>query len=153
MADDSSTADPVLTRLTADMKTAMKAGEKDRLQVIRMLLTEARSADMQNPPSTPQAMVEAYEKRLVKGRAEFEKVGNADELAKLDAELKVVAEYTPKKASAAETLVLVDDFLAQHPELAGGDVGKATGLFMKQHGKNADAKAANRRIREVLQSR
>jgi uncharacterized protein YqeY len=33
------------------------------------------------------------------------------------------------------------------------DIGKATGLFMKQHGGNVDAKAANTRIRQILQGR
>ena len=147
------TADDVLTRLTADMKAAMKGGDKSRLQVIRMLVSEARSADLQKPPSTPQKMVSAYHKRLVKGREEYEKAGDADKLAELDAELAVVEGYVPQQASAAETDVLVDDFLAQHPEMGPRDVGKATGLFMREHGGNADAKSANARIREVLQSR
>ena len=153
MPDDTLTGDALVDKLTSDMKAAMKSGEKERLGVIRMLLTEARAADMQSPPTTPEAMVEAYEKRLAKGRGEFEKVGNTDELAKIDSELKIVGEYTPKKASSAETLVLVDDFLQLHPEFGASDVGRATGMFMKEHGKSADAKAANGRIREALQAR
>ena len=140
-----------LARLTADMKTAMKSGDKGRLQVIRMLVSEARAADLQKPPTTPPKAVEAYHKKLVKSRDDY--ADDPERLAALDAELKVVEDYVPKKTSSAETGVLVDDFLARHPEFAGSDVGKATGLFMREHGGNADAKAANARIREVLFSR
>jgi len=131
----------------------MKSADKERLGVIRMLLSDARAADMQTPPTTPEKMVQAYHKRLTKSREEYEKLGNAEELAKLDRELAVVADYVPKQADAGETAARVDAFLAEHPEFGQRDVGKATGLFMKSAGGNVDAKAANARIREVLATR
>ena len=150
MPDDNS---DIVTRLTADMKAAMKSGDKGRLGVIRMLLADAKGADLQKPPVTPQQAVESYHKKAQKDREQYAKLGDADRTAALDAELAVVQDYVPKKADAAATVTMVDAFLGEHPEFGQGDVGKATGLFMKQSGGNADAKAANQRIREVLQSR
>ena len=140
-------------RLTTDMKAAMKSGDKPRLSVIRMLLAEARNADLQKPPTTPEKMVAAHHKRLVKAREEYAKLGKAEEVSNLDTEIAVVEEYVPKAAGGEETAGLVDAFLAEHAEFGVGDVGRATGMFMKQHAGAADAASANARIREVLSSR
>ena len=158
MPDDTTPAPPttssdLISRLQADMKTALKAGEKEKLGVIRMLLAEAKNADLQKPPSTPQKMVEAHYKRLKKSREEYEKLGKPDEVAQLDREITVVEAYVPRQASAGDTANLVDAFLAEHPEFTGGDVGRATGQFMKANGGNVDPAAANARIRQVLSSR
>lgn len=143
----------LITRLQNDMKLAMKAGDKDRLSAIRMMLAEAKNADLQRPPSTPQKMVEAHQKRLRKSREEYERLGKADEVAKLDAELKVVEGYLPKQASAEQTAALVEAFLAAHPELTAADAGRATGMFMKEHAGRADPAAASAHIREALRGR
>jgi hypothetical protein len=118
-----------------------------------MMLSEARSADLQKPPTTPQKMIEAHAKRLRKGREEYEKLGKLEEVAKLDAELAVVSEYLPKQASPEETAKLVEAFLAEHPELSAADTGRATGMFMKQHAGQADAAAASAKLREGLAGR
>lgn len=144
------TENDLITRLQTDMKAAMKAGQKDRLSTIRMLLSEAKNADLQKPPSTPQKMVEAHGKRLRKAREEYERLGKLDEVSKLTAELAVVDEYLPRQASSEETAQLVDAFLAEHPELKSADAGRATGMFMKQHGGSVDPAAASARIREGL---
>ena len=143
----------LIDRLTADMKAAMKGGDKPRLSTIRMLLSEARTADLQKPPSTPEKMVAAHYKRLVKAREEYEKLGKSEEVTGLDTEIAVAEEYVPQQAAGGETAALVDAFLAEHAEFAKSDVGRATGMFMKKNGGSVDAAAANARIREVLSGR
>jgi hypothetical protein len=143
----------LISRLQNDMKAAMRAGEKARLGVIRMLLSEAKNADLQKPPTTPQKMVEAHGKRLRKAREEYERLDKADEVAKLDAELAVVDEYLPQQADAEESARLVAAFLAEHPELKAADTGRAMGMFMKQYGGVVDAALVAARIREGLAGR
>ena len=77
----------LISRLQSDMQAAMKAGQKDRVSTLRMLLSEAKNADLQKPPSTPAKMVEGHARRLRKAREEYEKLGKADEVAKLSAEI------------------------------------------------------------------
>ena len=102
------------TRLTEDMKTAMKSGQKDRLSVIRMVLSDVKNIDLMPNKPTAEQVVEAYAKKLRKSAEEYEKVGRPDEAAKLKSEIAIVEEYLPKKASAADTERLVDDFLAKN---------------------------------------
>ena len=137
------------TRLTEDMKTAMKSGQKDRLGVIRMLLSDVKNRDlMPNKPSAEQ-VVEAYAKKLRKGAEEYEKLGKPDEAAKFKSEIAIVEEYLPKKASPADTEKLVDEFLAKNP-FTEKDFGRAMGAFMKAHGGTVDAGAANQLLKKKL---
>jgi uncharacterized protein YqeY len=139
----------IVARLTEEMKTAMKSGQKDRLQVIRMLLSEAKNADLAPNKPTPMAMVEAYAKKLRKGAEEYEKINKPDEVAKLRSELTIVEEFLPKKLSGEETARLVDDFLSTN-SFTEKQVGQAMGAFMKAHGANVDAAIVNPLIRKKL---
>lgn len=139
----------LLTRLQTDMKTAMKSGDKDRLGVIRMLISDVRNIDLQPNKPTPEQAVEAYGKKLKKSLEEYEKLGKAEEVAKLRQEIAVVDEYLPKKASKEETEKLVDAFLAQN-SYTEKDVGKAMGAFLKLHAGTVDGGIVNPLIRAKL---
>ena len=93
--------------------------------------------------------VEAYAKKLRKSQEEYEKIGRADEVAKLKAELAIVEEYLPKKASPEETERLVDDFLAKN-SFTEKQVGQAMGAFMKAHGTTVDGGLVNPLFRKKL---
>jgi uncharacterized protein len=137
------------TRLTEDMKAAMKSGQKERLGVIRMLLSDVKNIDlMPNKPTAEQA-VAAYGKKLAKSIEEYEKINKPDEVAKLKSELAIVEEYLPKKASGADTEKLVDEFLANN-SFTEKDFGRAMGAFMKAHGSEVDAGAANQLLKQKL---
>jgi uncharacterized protein YqeY len=137
------------TRLTDDMKAALKSGQKDRLQVIRMLLSDVKNIDLMPNKPTAEQVVEAYGKKLRKSVEEYEKLNKPDEVAKLKSEIAVVDEYLPKKASPEETARLVDAFLAANAFTAK-DMGKAMGAFLKQHGGQVDGGVANKLMKERL---
>jgi uncharacterized protein YqeY len=139
----------LLAKLQEDMKAAMKSGQKDRLQVIRMLISDVKNIDLNPQKPTPQQAVEAYAKKLRKSVEEYEKIGKPDEVAKLKAEIAVVEEYLPKKASPAETEALVDAFL-QGKTFNEKQLGQAMGQFMKAHGQQVDAGVANAALKAKL---
>src|ERR1044071_10351133 len=85
------------------MKTALKAGQKERLSVIRMLLSDVKNIDLDPKKPTAEQAVEAYAKKLRKSQEEFQKLGKTDQVEQLQRELSVVEEYLPKKASREET--------------------------------------------------
>lgn len=139
----------VLAKLQEDMKAAMKSGQKERLQVIRMLISDVKNIDLAPKKVTEEEAVAAYAKKLRKGAEEYEKLGKPAEVAQLKAELAIVEEYLPKKASAEETEALVEAFLGQHA-FAEKDMGRATGMFMKAHGTQVDPALANAAIKRRL---
>jgi uncharacterized protein YqeY len=140
------------TKLQEDMKLAMKSGQKERLGVIRMLLSDVRNIDLAPQPTTAEQAVAAYGKRLRKSLEEYEKIGKAAEVAKLKDEIAIVDEYLPKKASSQETEQWVDDFLKDHA-YTEKQFGQAMGAFMKLHGSQVEAGQVNALLKKKLAGR
>lgn len=87
----------VLAKLQEDMKAAMKSGQKERLQVIRMLISDVKNIDLAPKKLTEEETIAAYAKKLRKGAEEYEKLGKTAEVAQFKAELAIVEEYLPKR--------------------------------------------------------
>lgn len=139
----------LLAKLTQDMKTAMKARDQKRLDVIRMLLSDVKVIDMAPKPTTAEDAVAAYGKKLRKSLEEYQKLGKADEVENLKFEIGVVDEYLPKKASSEETDRLVEEFLKAN-SFTAKQFGQAMGAFMKAHGAKVDPAAANAALKKRL---
>lgn len=142
----------LLNRLQEDMKAAMKAGQKDRLSVIRMLISDVKNIDLAPKKLTEEETIAAYGKKLRKGAEEYEKLGKPEEVAKLKEELAIVEQYLPKKASPEETEKLVDAFLAANT-FTDKQIGPAMGAFMKAHGGQVEAGIVNGLLRKKLAGR
>ena len=139
----------LLSKLQADMKVAMKTGQKERLQVIRMLISDVQIIDMAPKPTTAEQAVEAYTKKLRKSLEEYAKLDKAKEVAALKFEIGVAEEYLPKKASTEETAQLVQDFLAKN-SFTEKQTGQAMGAFIKANGSKVDPAQANALIKQGL---
>lgn len=139
----------LLTQLQNDMKAALKAGEKERLQVIRMLLSDVKNIDLAPKPTTAEEAVASYAKKLRKSQEEYQRLGKAAEVEQLKFELGVAESYLPKKASAEDTAKLVDEFLGKQ-SYTEKQTGQAMGAFMKAHGGQVDPGVANQLIRQRL---
>jgi uncharacterized protein YqeY len=122
-----------LDRLTADMKAAMKSGDKARLEVIRMVLSDMKkkAIDAQVDALKDDEEVAILQK-AVKTRqdsvTQAKSGGRADIAAKEQAEIDVITAYLPKQMSAAE---VTDKVKALATEI-GYQGGKDTGRFMKE---------------------
>jgi uncharacterized protein YqeY len=139
----------LLAQLQNDMKLAMKSGQKDRLQVIRMLISDVKVIDLNPAKPTAEQVIESYAKKLRKSIEEYQKLGETDAVTKLQFEIGVVEEYLPKKASAGDTGTLVEKFLAAN-NFTEKQAGQAMGAFMKAHGTEVDPAIANAAIRKGL---
>ena len=140
----------LLPRLQEDMKAALKSGDKNRLGVIRMLLSDVKNIDLAPKPTTAEEAVAAYAKKLRKSQEEYQRLNKPEEVEKLKYEIRVVEEYLPKKASREETEKLVDQFLAAN-SFTAKQFGQAMGAFMKAHGAQVDAGTANSILKQKLQ--
>jgi uncharacterized protein len=136
-------------QLQEDMKTAMKAGDKARLSVIRMLLNEVKNIDLAPKRVSPEEAVAAYGKKLAKSVEEYEKLGKSDEVTKLKGELAVVNEYLPKKLSPEQTEELIEQFLAGQ-SFTEKQAGQAMGAFLKLHAGQVDPAIVNAAMRRKL---
>jgi hypothetical protein len=142
----------LLERLQEDMKTAMKSGQKDRLGVIRMLLSDVKNIDLAPKPITAEETVAAYGKKLRKSIEEYEKLGKTAEVEKLKFEISVVDGYLPKKASSGDTEKLVNEFLVKN-SFTEKQFGQAMGAFMKAHGASVEPGLANQLLKKALSAK
>jgi uncharacterized protein YqeY len=139
----------LLSKLQEDMKSALKAGQKERLGVIRMLLSDVKNIDLAPKKTTAEEAVASYGKKLRKSIEEYEKYGKTQEVKQLREELVIVDSYLPQKLSPEATAALVDEFLSKNA-FSEKQAGQATGMFMKAHGASVEPGTASSLIRQRL---
>ncbi|MEJ2602233.1 MAG: GatB/YqeY domain-containing protein [Gammaproteobacteria bacterium] len=141
-------------RITADMKTAMRAGEKDRLGVIRMLLAAIKQREVDERKELTDADVLAVLEKMVKQRresvAQYESGGRQDLADKETTEIAVLSTYLPEPLSDAEIEALIDAALAETGAESLRDMGKVMGLVKSRARGRADMGAVSARVKSKL---
>lgn len=139
------------TRLTEDMKTYMKSGDKKRLGIVRMLLTEVKNAEINDlqekgrPRNEEETMtlISAYHKSLAKTLAEYP----PERQAELKEELAIVEEYLPKRLGVSELRDAIKTELKSNPERNFGLLMKH---FQTRFGAQTEGKTLSETLRDVL---
>lgn len=119
------------TRIADDVKTAMKAGEKDRLSVLRMLQAELKQREVVDSIELTDTVVQAAVEKMIKQRRDAEnqfRAGNRPDLAdKEAAEIAVLMAYLPQQLTDAEVDALIVQAIAETGAAGGKDMGKVMG--------------------------
>ena len=141
-------------RITEDMKTAMRAGDKDRLGTIRMLQAaiKQREVDERIVLDDPQvlAVIEKMVKQRKESIAQFEQGGRADLAAKEQAEIEQLQAYLPAQLSEAEVEALIREAIAATGAASIKDMGKVMGVVKSKAAGRADMGAVSARIKAAL---
>lgn len=144
------------TRVSEDIKTAMKAGEKERLSVLRMLSAELKQREVVDSQVLTDAVVIAAIEKMVKQRRDSEaqfRSGNRPELAdKEAAEIAVLAGYLPQALSAEELDALVTQAIAETGAASGKDMGKVIAWLKPKVAGRADMGKLSGQIKGKLGS-
>jgi uncharacterized protein YqeY len=144
-------------RLTDDMKTALKAGEKDRLGVIRLMIAAMKSADIEPGRKGEIADPEiiAVLGRMVKQRRdsiEQYTQGNRPELAAREAaEITVIEGYLPKLMDEAGTRAVIEALIAETGAKGPKDMGVVMGALRARHAGQIDMGVASGMVKRLLQ--
>ena len=143
-------------RITEDMKTAMRSGEKDRLAVIRLLQTTIKQIEVDERIVLDDAKVTSVLEKMIKQRKEsivaFEKGARADLVAKETAEIAVLQPYLPAQLSDAELDALIAEAIASTGAASIKDMGKVMGVVKTKAAGKADMGAVGARIKAKLGS-
>lgn len=115
-------------RILEDIKTAMKAGEKDRLSVLRMLNSDIKQREVVDSVEITDAVVIASIEKMLKQRRDSEsqfRAGNRPDLADKEAgEIAVLMPYLPQQLSTAEVEALIAQAVTETGAQGGKDMGK-----------------------------
>ncbi len=141
-------------RISEDMKNAMRAGEKDRLAVIRLLQAAIKQREVDERITLDDAQVMAVLEKMIKQRKEsivaFDKGGRADLVAKESAEIAVLQPYLPAQLSDAELDAIIGEAIASTGAASIKDMGKVMGIVKSKAAGRADMGAVGARIKAKL---
>ena len=141
-------------RITEDMKTAMRAGEKERLATIRLILSAVKQREVDERITLDDGQVLAAIEKMIKQRKEaitqFEAGGRADLVAKETAEIGILQGYLPAQMSDAEIDALIGEAIASTGAASIKDMGKVMGAVKAKAQGRADMGAVGARIKQKL---
>jgi uncharacterized protein len=141
-------------RITEDMKTAMRAGEKERLATVRLLLAAIQQREVDERISLDDGQVLAVIEKMIKQRREaisqFESGGRSDLVAKENAEIGVLQAYLPAQLTPAEIDALIAEAIAATGAASIKDMGKVMGFVKPKAQGRTDMGALSARIKQKL---
>ena len=141
-------------RITEDMKSAMRAAQKERLGTVRMILAGIKQREVDERITLDDSQVLAVIDKMVKQRnesiAQFETGGRADLVAKEKAEIALLQEYLPTQLAPAEIEALISAAIAKTGATSIKDMGKVMGALKSELAGRADMGAVSARIKQKL---
>jgi uncharacterized protein YqeY len=144
----------LLDRLNDDLKTAMKAGDTARRDVLRMTLSEIKNARIEKGEDLADADVMQVLKKAIKSRAESAEqyaAGARQDLADKElAEAKLLEAYLPEQITGDALAKAVDEAIAQTGASSMKDMGGVMKALMAKHGAALDGKEAGALVKSKL---
>ena len=141
-------------RIEADVKTAMKAGDKEKLSTLRMLLTEIKNEKIRRLGEVDEAGFVSLVRKAIKQREEAAaqyKTGNRPELAaKEESEAKMLAEYLPAQVDEAQIRAAIQEVVDARGLSGPAAIGPIMKEMLARFGSAADGSTINRLAREAL---
>jgi hypothetical protein len=143
-----------LERLTEDMKAALKAGDKDRLSVIRLLRGQIKDSAIDKRTDLTEeeeiAVLANAQKKRRESIEAYTQAGRMDLVEKEQKELEVIQSYLPAQLSPEETAKIVDTAIQETGAQSMKDLGKVMSLVMAQVKGRADGRQVNELVRKKL---
>ncbi|BCX49553.1 aspartyl/glutamyl-tRNA amido transferase, subunit B [Haloferula helveola] len=144
-------------KVQEDLKTAMKAKDTDRLQVIRALKTALTNAAIEKgglgtelDDSEAMAIVRKQVKQRQDSAQQFQDAGREELAAKELAEIELLNAYLPSPLSAEEITALVEEAIAETGATGKADMGKVMKLLQERAEGRADGRTLSQEVAKRL---
>jgi uncharacterized protein YqeY len=141
-------------QIQEDMKSAMRAGDKDRLSVIRMLLAAIKQREVdERTDTTDSAVLQILEKQIKQRResaTQFTAGGRADLADRENAEIAVLQAWLPSALSTDELEVLIDEVITSSAATSMKDMGRVMAALRERAQGRADFSTIGERVKARL---
>jgi len=141
----------VADQLKTDLTTAMKAGEKDRVGALRMILSELQK-DAKEGAGDEVAVLRRERKRRLDAATQFRDGGRDELAAQEEGEAELIAAYLPRELSDDELDAIVAAAIAETAASSPKDMGQVMKAAMATVAGRADGKRVSARVQGALQS-
>jgi uncharacterized protein len=131
------------------MTTAMKAGEKDRVGALRLVLSELQK-DAKEGDGDELAVLRRERKRRLEAASQFRDGGRPELAAGEEAEADLIAGYLPAELDDAELDAIVAAVVTETGAAGPADMGRVMKEVLARAQGRADGRRASARVREAL---
>ena len=136
-------------QVKTDLATAMKAGEKERVSALRLVLSELQKA-AKDGSGDEQAVLRRERKRRLDALDQYRQAGRDDLAAQEESEAALIAGYLPAELDDVELEEIVAAAVQESGAAGPQDMGKVMGLAMPRVAGRADGKRVSAKVRERL---
>ncbi|MEX2210480.1 MAG: GatB/YqeY domain-containing protein [Gaiellaceae bacterium] len=144
----------LIAELEGELTEAMRAGEAERRDTLRLILSSLRAAEkeLQRPLKDDEELqvLQRERKRRIEAAEAFEAGGRDEQAAKEERELEILEEFMPEPLSEDQLEEIVDDVIAEVGATSMGDFGRVMADVMPQVAGRADGAAVSQLVREKL---
>ncbi|MER2556040.1 MAG: GatB/YqeY domain-containing protein [Candidatus Competibacter denitrificans] len=143
-------------QINEDMKTAMRAKDKERLGAIRLILAAIKQREVDERIELSDTQVLGVLEKMIKQRreslAQYQNAGRDDLAARESFEIDLIQTYMPASLSDAEIDSLIADAIAATGAQSLRDMGKVMALIKDQAQGRADMAAVSARVKARFSS-
>jgi uncharacterized protein len=139
----------VLERVQSDVKDAMKAGERERVHALRLIVSELQKAAKDNGGDEI-AVLQRERKRRLEAAEAYRDGGRAEAAAAEEREAEIIDAYLPAQLSDEELNAIVGDAVAESGASSPAEMGKVMSVVMPKVQGRADGKRVSAVVREKL---
>jgi uncharacterized protein YqeY len=139
----------IVEQIKADMLSAMRAKEKERVGALRLLLSELQKAAKEGPDDEVTVLRRERKRRVEAARA-FRDGGREDLAAGEEAEAEIISAYLPAELSDQELAEIVERVVSETGASSIKDMGNVMKQVMAAAGARADGKRVSGLVRAAL---
>jgi len=139
----------LLAQIQDDVKDAMKAGERDRVHALRLIVNELQKAAKENGADEVEVLQRERKRRLEAAEA-YRDGGAADRAEAEEREAEIIGSYMPEQISDEELEAIVGDAVAESGATSPKEMGQVMALVMPQVKGRADGKRVSNAVKEKL---
>ena len=139
----------MLNQIQDDVKGAMKAGERERVHALRLIVNELQKAAKENGADEVDVLQRERKRRLEAAEA-YRDGGRADRAEAEEREAELIGSYMPEQLSDEELSAIVGDALAESGATSPKEMGQVMALVMPQVKGRADGKRVSNAVKERL---
>ena len=139
----------LLEEIQDDVKGAMKAGERDRVHALRLIVNELQKAAKENGADEVEVLQRERKRRLEAAEA-YRDGGRADRAEAEEREAEIIGSYMPEPISDADLSAIVGDAIARSGASSPKEMGQVMALVMPQVKGRADGKRVSAAVKDKL---
>lgn len=141
-------------KISNDLKTAMKAGEKDKVGVLRLINAAIQTAEIEARGAIDEPAIIAVMTKMVKQRRDsiqqFTSGGRVDLADKEQAEIVIIEQYLPKQMDEAAVAAAIKAAISEAGAATAKDMGKVMGVLKAKYAGQMDFQKASAAVKAAL---